>query len=87
MIYTKTEMNEFGPWRGLRSRKWKYARTEERPWMLFDLEADPYELNNLVSDPARRRDVAGFDAEIARQMESTGDRWVELFDRPYRSPA
>ena len=30
-------------------------RTYEPEWELFDLEADPYELNNIVADPAQCR--------------------------------
>lgn len=84
MIYTRTEANEHGPWRGLRSAKWKYARHEERPWVLYDLEQDPYEMNNLAAGREHARRMAQFDGVIASQMAATGDRWDELFDRPYR---
>jgi arylsulfatase A-like enzyme len=84
MIYTKTEANEFNPWRGVRSRKYKYARFQDKPWMLYDLEKDPYEMNNLVDDSRQRKLVARLDAEIARTMRETGDRWEELKDRPFR---
>ena len=52
--------------------------------MLYDLEKDPYELDNLVEDAGRRKLVAHLDAEIARTMRETGDRWDELKDRPFR---
>ena len=81
MIYTKTEANEYPPWRGLRSRKYKYARTRKQPWVLYDLENDPYELNNLVGD---RKITARFDREIDNVMRRTRDSWEELQDRPYR---
>lgn len=84
MIYTQTEMNENPPWRGLRSSKWKYARHEEKPWVLYDIENDPFEMNNLASDRAQAKRMEAFDADIARHMAATGDRWDELFDRPYR---
>ncbi len=84
MIHTKTELDENGPWRGLRSSKWKYARHEDRPWVLYDLENDPYEMNNLVGDRSQAKQMARFDGVIAAHMAATGDRWDELFDRPYR---
>jgi arylsulfatase A-like enzyme len=84
-IYTKTELGEHGPWRGIRSRKWKYARHEDKPWVLYDLENDPYELTNLAGRAGHRQLIAGFDKAIAAQMAATGDRWDELFDRPYRA--
>ena len=77
---------QFGPcqWRGVRSRKYKYARFQDKPWILYDLEKDPYELNNLVEDAKQRKLVAHLDAEIERTMRETGDRWDELKDRPFR---
>ena len=84
MIYTPTELNEHPPWRGLRSRSWKYARHQDKPWVLYDLEKDPFEQSNLVADARHRSRIAGFDALIARHMETTGDRWDVLSDRPFR---
>jgi arylsulfatase A-like enzyme len=84
MIYTKTEANEFDPWRGVRSRRYKYARFQDKPWMLYDLQKDPYEMSNLVEDASRRKLVARLDAEIERTMRDTGGRWDELKDRPFR---
>ena len=37
------------PWRGVRTRQYKYVTLSGRPWLLFDLEADPYETRNLVA--------------------------------------
>jgi len=82
-IHTRTQNNEFGPWRGLRSRRYKYARFQDKPWVLYDLERDPYEIENLVDSPASARLVAQFDREIEAHMRRTGDRWDELRHRPY----
>lgn len=43
-------------WRGFRTEQYKYLVKGDpveggEPWMLFDLEADQYERNNLVDDP------------------------------------
>ena len=84
MSYTVTELDEFGVWRGLRSRQYKYARFEKKPWLLYDLEHDPFEMNNLVDDPARQKLIARLDKEIEAQMSRTGDTWKVLEDQPYR---
>ncbi|MGH9661172.1 MAG: sulfatase family protein, partial [Bryobacteraceae bacterium] len=81
-IHTRTELNEFGPWRGVRTRRYKYARFREKPWLLHDLERDPFEMENLAA--ARPDVVSRFDREIERHMRRTGDRWDELGDRPFR---
>ncbi len=83
MIHTKSE-EKLPPWRGVRSAKYKYARFEDRPWLLHDLEVDPLELHNLVDDPAHRALIARFDAAIQRRMVDTADSWQEQHDAPYR---
>jgi hypothetical protein len=32
-------------WRGIRTQQYMYARTEDRPWVKYDLEKDPFEQN------------------------------------------
>ncbi len=40
-------------WRGVKTKKYTYARYQDgKPWVLFDDEKDPYQLNNLVSEPS-----------------------------------
>ena len=53
-----------------------YARTEEGPWLLYDLEADPYELKNLADDPAHAGPPQQMEAKLAAWMERTGDSWA-----------
>jgi arylsulfatase A-like enzyme len=84
MNHTQTESGEFSPWRGLRSRQHTYARFRDKPWVLYDLAKDPFELENLVNEPAYGKLVGRFDREIQAIMERTGDKWEELQDRPYR---
>lgn len=84
MSHGKTELNEFEPWRGLRTRRWKYARFKNEPWMLHDLAADPFELSNLAKDKRFAKLMVRFDREIEGLMKRTGDRWDELLDAPYR---
>lgn len=38
--------------RGVRTRQYTYAVKEEGPWVLFDNEKDPYQLDNRLGDPA-----------------------------------
>ncbi len=62
-------------WRGVRTQRHMYARTKAEPWVLYDLEADPYELQNLAHDPDAVALRAELEAELARWMDRTGDSW------------
>jgi arylsulfatase A-like enzyme len=45
-------------WRGFRSRQHKLVlNADGSPWLYFNLENDPLELNNLVGDPARHAEI------------------------------
>lgn len=63
------------PERGLRTRRWLYMRTPDAPQMLFDLAADPLEMNNLVASPAHADVMRELDAITAEYMSITGDDW------------
>ena len=41
-----------GAWRGVVTARYMYARWESEPWLLYDLENDPYELKNLATEPS-----------------------------------
>jgi arylsulfatase A-like enzyme len=62
-------------WRAFRTRQYTYARTVKGPWLLFDITKDPYQTNNLVSDPASQTLVEEMDKRLAAIMMETGDSW------------
>jgi hypothetical protein len=42
-------------------------------WCLFDNTADPYQMKNLVKDPANKALMEKFDAALIDWSKSTGD--------------
>jgi arylsulfatase A-like enzyme len=82
--YTPTERNEFPPWRGVRTDRYTYARHEDRPWVLYDNESDPFQMRNLIGHAEDRDLEEELDRLTAGSFEQTQDAWVELKDRPYR---
>ncbi|MBI2497397.1 MAG: sulfatase-like hydrolase/transferase [Opitutae bacterium] len=45
-------------WRGFRSAQHKLVlKADGRPWLYFDLQHDPLEMNNLAGDPARLGEI------------------------------
>jgi arylsulfatase A-like enzyme len=63
-------------WRGVRTGRYAYARTETEPWVLYDLRADPYEQRNLAADPASAPIRAEMEEKLAAWMKRTGDAWT-----------
>lgn len=75
----------FGEWtrarggreyRGLRTRQYTYVRSLDGPWLLFDNLADPYQLTNLVNQPAAHQVRAELDALLERKLADRGDRFL-----------
>jgi arylsulfatase A-like enzyme len=61
-------------WRGVRTATHMYARYADKPWVLYDLKADPFQQNNLVGKaPAVE---AALEKRLARWMTETGDSWA-----------
>ncbi|MEZ5277429.1 MAG: sulfatase [Opitutaceae bacterium] len=62
------------PWRGLITEDgWKYACFENQPWVLFDLNADPFELNNLAYYRSSHRRRGQLQAQLAEWIERVDD--------------
>ncbi len=70
------------PERGIRTKGWLYVRQPIRRKLLFDQNADPDELNNLVDDPQYDALMDEFDAQIEAHMQATGDDWEIHLDFP-----
>lgn len=68
------------PWRGVVTRDgWKYVCLEGQPWLLFNLNEDPYELANHAHDTryAQRR----------RQLQDRLGEWVRVTGDTFALPA
>ena len=71
---TGHDLRDFAPsWKGLRTSRYLYARSQAAPWLLYDLAEDPYELNNLVGqDEALTKTL---DERTRALMTELGDVW------------
>ncbi len=63
-------VSPFGEWtramggkemRGIRTTRYTYVRDLKGPWLLYDNESDPYQMKNLIDDPAS--------ADVRKQLD------------------
>ena len=47
-----TRANGGREYRGVRTHRYTYTRTLDGPWLLYDNQTDPYQMTNLIDDPA-----------------------------------
>lgn len=72
--FTEILINGMQVYRGLRSPRYTYVRNLNGPWLLYDHQADPYQMNNLVGDHARL--VADLDGQLQARLERMGDEFL-----------
>jgi arylsulfatase A-like enzyme len=79
----------FGQWtraiggreyRGIRTVRYTYVRDLHGPWLLFDDQADPYQQQNLVGDPAHATLQAELDAILQRKLRAAHDEFRPAAD-------
>ena len=76
----------FGEWsrpaggqeyRGIRTARYTYCRTLAGPWLLYDNDADPYQLHNLAGDANYSETQAELDALLQRELDAVGDEFLD----------
>ncbi|MEM7534543.1 MAG: sulfatase [Chloroflexota bacterium] len=63
-------------YRGLRTERYTYARSLDGPWLLYDNQNDPYQLDNLVGKEEQMALVNEFDAWLQRKLDALGDEFL-----------
>jgi len=69
-------------WRGVRTHRYMYARYQDRPWVLYDLDADPYEQNNLAGTAEAADIQQTMETLLTEWMQKTGDSWAKDWTVP-----
>jgi arylsulfatase A-like enzyme len=62
-------------YRQVRTARYSYVRDLNGPWLLFDHERDPYELDNLVGKPEHAKLQAELDALLAKKLAEQKDEF------------
>lgn len=66
------------PWRGLRTERYTYAESLGRePWLVFDNEADPYQMRNLAAAPDAADVRQALAARLDAHLEELADPFLD----------
>ena len=65
------------PWRGVVTLDgWKYVALEGQPWLMFNLNEDPYELANLAHNTRYHVERKRLHDRLAQWIDGTGDTFA-----------
>ena len=67
---------DFDEYRGIYTSRYAYVKTLSGPSMLFDLENDPLQLNNLVNRVEHEELQGTLDLALQRELEKVGDEFM-----------
>jgi arylsulfatase A-like enzyme len=59
--------------RGIRTERFMYAVADDGRWCLYDNREDPYQLRNLIDEPAQARTVDELDGLLAHWLKRARD--------------
>ena len=75
----------FGQWarrwggrefRGIRTVSHTYVEDLRGPWLMFDNEQDPYQLNNLLNVPGNEKLAGDLKQILKRKLKATNDEFL-----------
>lgn len=69
--------DDFLAYRGVRTARYSYVRDSRGPWLLYDNQSDPYQLTNLVDDPAYADVRASLEVRLRERLEAIGDSFPD----------
>ncbi len=62
-------------WRGVRTKRYTYARHRDKGWVLYDNQVDPYQKNNLIDKPEAKDIQAKLEEELQGWLDSDQGRF------------
>ena len=62
-------------YRGLRTSRYTYVRDLSGPWLLYDNDSDPYQLDNVVNQPAYATAQADLERQLSARLAVIGDQF------------
>ncbi|MBC2602942.1 sulfatase-like hydrolase/transferase [Puniceicoccus vermicola] len=74
--FTEILHNGMKAYRGLRSSRNTYVRNSDGPWLLYDNQIDPYQMNNLIGSPEHAALQAKMEKRLQARLDEMGDEFL-----------
>ena len=76
VTFTQSRRCGFAEYRGLRTDRHTYVRSVKGPWLLYDNETDPYQMNNLCGRAEHKAVLSRLDGELDRRLRAVKDDFL-----------
>lgn len=63
-------------YRGIRTSRYTYVRKQDQPWLLYDNEKDPYQMDNLVDSEAHADLQKELENILQAKLDERGDKFL-----------
>jgi len=63
-------------YRGVRTRRYTFVRDINGPWLLYDNQRDPYQLENLCNSPKYAQIQKKLEKILSRKLKETNDKFL-----------
>jgi arylsulfatase A-like enzyme len=73
---TEARRHGFAEYRGVRTRRYTYVRSIRGPWLLYDNQADPYQMRNLIAKPEAKQLQSRLDGELDGLLKRRKDDFL-----------
>jgi hypothetical protein len=60
-------------YRAIRTSRYTYVRDLNGPWLMFDDQNDPFQMDNLAGKPEKHKLQEKLDAQLQAQLKKVGD--------------
>ena len=67
-------------YRGVRTRQYTYVKDLSDPWLLFDNQKDPFQMNNLVKDEDYSKIKNDLEEKLVQLLKNRDDRFLPGMD-------
>jgi arylsulfatase A-like enzyme len=73
---TEARKHGFAEYRGLRTPRYTYTRSIKGPWLLYDNQADPYQMHNLIGKSEAKELQVRMERELVAELKRRKDDFL-----------